>query len=602
MLPSPAFREHGHYDVSAPMQGASSLGRQRPKDSNIVRQATFLVGLAAMGTKAISGLVTGRRRGRLTTTHSSTPEKPTDESGVLHPVAPQFLSGIPRDTMRFALGLGIIISWQLVGLNLFRWTKLLSPSLKLKNHLGGYTTSGSIFYALAGIILILLRFQPSWLVQPRKYAWFVLMRAFAASGCPSWFREHAARTLGHSVDNMSTAVQMTLAGKLILRALPLVLDMSGYVIPVRDFFGVTGHVRMSATLLAKVNEVCAHVLSRVFAVATSMIILRTFLELKDPPLRRDKNPMPSKVEKALEGTSAVWLPIVGFIVWRRSAKQRSLRMRLQLFDKVLTCVAVVLAGIPVLNLLNLRVQTVLAVGGVGGLAIGLALQNLAQNLISGMLIFVNSSVCESLEVELQQSKASGVVSKVGWFNTRVNGYDGLQILVPNRTVLDGIVIDKSNKLFRKLDTEFLVTIEDKASLKSIVTAVQQALESTASVLQTEEVQKLKRRHDGNIKAYAPQCVFEGWSDLGAKLRVRAFFPGSLTNDAFWDVRSRLLLDVDETIRSNGGRIGYCNAVGEERGSTHGSASDAFGGVVVPTSDSRLPPSVGTTTKNSTSAL
>ena len=38
-----------------------------------------------------------------------------------------------------------------------------------------------------------------------------------------------------------------------------------------------------------------------------------------------------------------------------------------------------------LRLINVQLRTVLAVGGVGGLAVGLALQNLVQNLISGML-------------------------------------------------------------------------------------------------------------------------------------------------------------------------------------------------------------------------
>lgn len=36
-----------------------------------------------------------------------------------------------------------------------------------------------------------------------------------------------------------------------------------------------------------------------------------------------------------------------------------------------------------LRLINIQLRTVLAVGGVGGLAVGLALQNLIQNLISG---------------------------------------------------------------------------------------------------------------------------------------------------------------------------------------------------------------------------
>ena len=38
-----------------------------------------------------------------------------------------------------------------------------------------------------------------------------------------------------------------------------------------------------------------------------------------------------------------------------------------------------------MRLVNVQLRTVLAVGGVGGLAVGLALQNLVQNLISGHL-------------------------------------------------------------------------------------------------------------------------------------------------------------------------------------------------------------------------
>ena len=42
----------------------------------------------------------------------------------------------------------------------------------------------------------------------------------------------------------------------------------------------------------------------------------------------------------------------------------------------------------------------------------------------------------------------GLISKVGWFNTTVNGYEGTRVTVPNRRILDGTVIDKTNKRFR----------------------------------------------------------------------------------------------------------------------------------------------------------
>lgn len=39
-------------------------------------------------------------------------------------------------------------------------------------------------------------------------------------------------------------------------------------------------------------------------------------------------------------------------------------------------------------------------------------------------------------------------AEVGWFNTTVNGYEGTRVTVPNRRILDGTVIDKTNKRFR----------------------------------------------------------------------------------------------------------------------------------------------------------
>ena len=41
-----------------------------------------------------------------------------------------------------------------------------------------------------------------------------------------------------------------------------------------------------------------------------------------------------------------------------------------------------------------------------------------------------------------------VLHQVGWFNTTVNGYEGTRVTVPNRRILDGTVIDKTNKRFR----------------------------------------------------------------------------------------------------------------------------------------------------------
>ncbi|CAE7354311.1 ynaI [Symbiodinium natans] len=196
-----------------------------------------------------------------------------------------------------------------------------------------------------------------------------------------------------------------------------------------------------------------------------------------------------------------------------------------------------------LRLINIQLRTVLAVGGVGGLAIGLALQNLVQNLISGILIYTNATICEGLEVELQDVKLQGVVSEVGWFNTTVNGYDGTRVTVPNRRILDGTVIDKTNKRFRVCQKQLVVTFDDPSRLAELVYAVQEDLRNNPFVLQKASVLRIRTANRGHIKIYEPQFAFAGWSEFGAQFFLRAYMEKSLQGDRFLNQQSKLLIDV-----------------------------------------------------------
>ena len=65
-----------------------------------------------------------------------------------------------------------------------------------------------------------------------------------------------------------------------------------------------------------------------------------------------------------------------------------------LVDRSLSFLSCCLVAACWLKVLDVNVQTVLAFGGGGAIACGLAMRNVAQNLISGILIFLNQSISE----------------------------------------------------------------------------------------------------------------------------------------------------------------------------------------------------------------
>jgi len=281
---------------------------------------------------------------------------------------------------------------------------------------------------------------------------------------------------------------------------------------------------------------------------------RMLLNLKDPELSAAQ--IPTEPKEAVKGAAIFpWRPLAWLMAMRVRPRLRTSNMRLLLADKCLTCaIYICLIGVP-LRLINVQLRTVLAVGGVGGLAVGLALQNLVQNLISGILIYTNATICEGLEVELQDVKLQGVVSEVGWFNTTVNGYEGTRVTVPNRRILDGTVIDKTNKRFRVCQKQLVVTFQDPSNLEALVNAVQDDLRNNPNILQKSTVLRIRMKNRGHIKIYEPQFVLSGWSEYGATFYIRAYFDKSLQGDRFLFLQSQVLVAVSKRIKQFGGRLG-----------------------------------------------
>jgi len=74
--------------------------------------------------------------------------------------------------------------------------------------------------------------------------------------------------------------------------------------------------------------------------------------------------------------------------------------------------------------MGMGISSVFAVGSMGTLVVGLATQDTAKMLVSGLALSLSGRMNEGDKVQLEDG-TSGFVDKLGWMQTTIRGYDEL---------------------------------------------------------------------------------------------------------------------------------------------------------------------------------
>ena len=141
--------------------------------------------------------------------------------------------------------------------------------------------------------------------------------------------------------------------------------------------------------------------------------------------------------------------------------------------------------------INLNSLTVFA--GAVGFAFGFALQNLANNLISGVALLFEQPIKVGDYVEVEEW--GGTVEKIFLRSTIIVTPNGVNIIVPNRYLLDKNIVNW--------------TYRDPRSRIAIPISV---LESTDSVLIVEALLAAAQQEPRVLSAPSPQVFFKGFGD------------------------------------------------------------------------------------------
>lgn len=199
----------------------------------------------------------------------------------------------------------------------------------------------------------------------------------------------------------------------------------------------------------------------------------------------------------------------------------------------------ILTALMTLQTLGYSISGVLAFGGIGGLAIGLASKELIANFFGALMIYMDRPFAIGDWIRSPDKSIEGTVEAIGWRVTRIRTFDARPLYVPNAVFTNIIVENPSRMTNRRIYETIGVRYDDYAGVEAIVADVHAMLEGHPDI-----------DHDRTL-----MVNFNQYNDCSLD-----FFLYTFTKTTNWQeyhkVKQDVLLKVGQIIESHGAEIAF----------------------------------------------
>lgn len=163
-------------------------------------------------------------------------------------------------------------------------------------------------------------------------------------------------------------------------------------------------------------------------------------------------------------------------------------------------IAVAAAGIP-LDKISLLI-------GALGVGIGFGLQNIVNNLVSGIILAFERPIQIGDTIEI--GNKSGTVKEIGVRSSKIKSGDGADIIVPNGDLLSQHLINWTLQ-DRSRRVEFIITVSYNVNIKEVKAMIEAAAIGTEAVMQTPQPSVIVNSFTGDGIDFKVLCWVEDLS-------------------------------------------------------------------------------------------
>jgi MscS family membrane protein len=202
-------------------------------------------------------------------------------------------------------------------------------------------------------------------------------------------------------------------------------------------------------------------------------------------------------------------------------------------------VILVLAALMAAQTLGFQVTGLLAVGGVGGIAIGFAAKDLLANFFGGLTIYLDRPFGVGEWIRSPDKSIEGTVEYISWRHTRIRAFNKNPIYVPNSVFTTIVVENPSRMSHRRIKETIGLRYDDFPVVAAIVA----------------DIKAMLREHPGIDQTQTLIVNFNQFGPSSLDLMVYTF-----TRTIVWveyhEVKQDVLLKIGEIIARHGAEIAF----------------------------------------------
>ena len=141
-------------------------------------------------------------------------------------------------------------------------------------------------------------------------------------------------------------------------------------------------------------------------------------------------------------------------------------------------VLVIIFAISALGTLGIDLTGLVIAGGMLGIVLGFALQSVTANLVSGLFLYWERPLKPGDIVDVDGN--IGVVEDISIMSTRIRGFNGVLIRVPNEKVFSSVIKNIASNVARRLD--LTVSIAYKEDAEKAIEVIKRVVEEHPFIL------------------------------------------------------------------------------------------------------------------------
>jgi MscS family membrane protein len=153
--------------------------------------------------------------------------------------------------------------------------------------------------------------------------------------------------------------------------------------------------------------------------------------------------------------------------------------------KLARLVTVLVTLLIVAQTLGFQITGLLALGGVGGIAVGFAAKDLLANFFGGLTIYLDRPFSVGDWIRSPDKSLEGTVEYISWRHTRIRAFNKNPIYVPNSVFTTILVENPSRMSHRRIKETIGLRYDDFAVVEPIVDAVRQMLQDHPEIDATQ---------------------------------------------------------------------------------------------------------------------